>query len=191
MGFVLDGVCPADGGCRQRGFSLVELMITVVVLGIAMAIAIPSFRAMTNRNRLVSATNEVVTALQLARMEAVRRNGRVQLCPTTNGADCGGTDWNRLLVRVESDGEVLRDVAVSNGNLTVLASANVVSDDTIAFGADGFVRVGSADERSGAIAVCSTEVPAEENTRVISINVSRVNVVSEGAAVCAQPGDED
>jgi len=66
---------------HARGFSLVELMVTIAVLAILLAIGIPSFASLIASNRLTSATNELVAALQTARTEAIRRNVRVTVCP--------------------------------------------------------------------------------------------------------------
>lgn len=57
---------------RSRGFTLVELMITLAILAIVAAIAAPSFSDMIKRNKRVACGNELVGALQLARSEAVR-----------------------------------------------------------------------------------------------------------------------
>lgn len=82
---------------HSRGFTLVELMITLTVAVVLTVIAVPSFRNMINSNRLTTAANEMVGALNLARMEAIKRNGSVQFCSNSTannttdalGGDCG------------------------------------------------------------------------------------------------------
>jgi type IV fimbrial biogenesis protein FimT len=82
---------------HSRGFTLVELMITLTVAVVLTVIAVPSYRNMINSNRLTTAANEMVGALNLARMEAIKRNGNAQFCSnsaannTTDalGGDCG------------------------------------------------------------------------------------------------------
>lgn len=77
------------------GFTLIELMVTVSVLAILIAIGMPSFVSVINSNRLTAQSNEVVAALQLARVEAVRQNRRAIVCGSANGTSCSGsTAWN-------------------------------------------------------------------------------------------------
>lgn len=81
---------------RLAGFTLVELMITLVILVILLTIAVPSFERFFAENRAASGANEILTGLHLARSEAVRRNSNASLCPSTNGETCtGGTEWAR------------------------------------------------------------------------------------------------
>jgi type IV fimbrial biogenesis protein FimT len=79
---------------RSQGMTLIELMAAIAVLGIMLALAIPSFRGITANNRTIAATNDLVTALNVARSEALRRSGNTVVCTSTNQASCSGsTDW--------------------------------------------------------------------------------------------------
>jgi type IV fimbrial biogenesis protein FimT len=62
----------------NTGFTLLELMITIAIAGILVGVAIPSFTSIITSNRLTAYANELVTALNLARNEAVKR-GRGKL----------------------------------------------------------------------------------------------------------------
>lgn len=68
----------------RRGFTLVELLVVLAVGAILLTIAIPGYAFLANTSRLAAATNDVVTALQLARSEAVKRGTRVTVCKSSN-----------------------------------------------------------------------------------------------------------
>ena len=57
----------------QKGFTLLELMVTVAILGILSAIAYPSFESSIQDNRLSSQTNRILAALQFARSGVLSR----------------------------------------------------------------------------------------------------------------------
>ncbi|UPG88884.1 GspH/FimT family pseudopilin [Luteibacter aegosomaticola] len=74
-----------SGGRRgAQGFTLVELMVTITVLAILLAIAAPSFVDFVRRNDVSSNTNEFLTTLRMARSTAITRNIFVSVCPSTN-----------------------------------------------------------------------------------------------------------
>lgn len=78
---------------RQRGFSLIELMVTVAVLAILVAIGLPSFQGSMRSNQVATGTNELLASMSLARSEAIRNPGGAGICATEEGEECGG-NWN-------------------------------------------------------------------------------------------------
>ncbi|MFZ5621455.1 MAG: GspH/FimT family pseudopilin [Pseudomonadota bacterium] len=78
----------------HRGFTLIELMITLAVAAILLTIGIPSFSDFVKNNRLVGYVNEFVAAAHLARSEAIKRRRYGYICASSNQSSCtGGTNW--------------------------------------------------------------------------------------------------
>src|SRR5437870_3761801 len=85
----------ADDRRLIRGFTIVELMVTLAVLSILLAIAIPAFNDAILGNRLTSYANDLVGGSLQARSEAVKRNTTATLCVSSNGASCGTGGWEQ------------------------------------------------------------------------------------------------
>ncbi|HET9047431.1 MAG TPA: GspH/FimT family pseudopilin [Chiayiivirga sp.] len=84
-------ILPCTFGRRVRGFTLVELIITIAVASIILAIAIPSFRSMMSANNVTNTYNDLLAALRTARAEAVTRNAPIRVKATTSSWN-GGWD---------------------------------------------------------------------------------------------------
>jgi len=73
---------------KNKGFTLIELMITVAIISMTMAIGLPSFQSIIASARLTSTTNAMVSALQLARIEALKQHKTVVIRKKNN-------DWSK------------------------------------------------------------------------------------------------
>lgn len=76
---------------RVSGFTLTELMITVVIMAILMAIAVPSFQSIIAGQRIKSATYDMFSTLTFARSEAIKRNADVTVAQASGGWQNGWT----------------------------------------------------------------------------------------------------
>lgn len=89
----------------ERGFTLLELMVTLTVAGVLLAIGVPSFQSFVRSSRITAPTNEMMTAVYLARTEAVKRRATTVFCFSTNPTaalpDCAGTGAQGWIVWVD------------------------------------------------------------------------------------------
>lgn len=106
---------------RWRGFTLLELMATLAVAAILVVVGVPGFVGFLQNTRATSHTNDLVTALNLARSEATQRGTVIRVCSSTDGATCGGsTNWSTGWVVLTPDGDVIRAWPERTGGANVL-----------------------------------------------------------------------
>jgi len=78
---------------RQSGFTLIEALITLMVAGVLVGMAIPSFKSVIYNDRLVSQANDMLGAMTYARNLAITSTNNATVCVSTDLATCTGTNW--------------------------------------------------------------------------------------------------
>ncbi len=84
------------------GFTLIELLVTLVVVAIVLSAAIPSFQSQILNNRSISLGEDLASAINLARSEAVKRSTRVAICASKSGTDCDGAWTDGFIVFIDT-----------------------------------------------------------------------------------------
>lgn len=174
---------------RVSGVTLIELMVSISVLAIILSIAVPSFQGIMNSSRASAMSNELASALNFARAEAVKRGTNVTVCKSQNPNAASPTclttaAWvNGWLIFVDGstrgsvDGT---DVRLKIGEPASEAGTGITADavfaNYITFLPSG-AALGSGTGSSGNFAVC---VSGTQRT----INVGSVGSIQVSKGTC-------
>lgn len=173
---------------KMHGFTLLELLIAIAVLGIFLGLAVPSFLSALQNSRISAQSNDLLTAFQLARSEALKRKVPVSVCAadTTAANPTCGSDWTAgWIVIVDDSGVGGASATYADYDDDVLRVWQPIQSDLTIGGADAdnFVRYlpnGQIDLASGATAPAYQMRIADctgSNQRNISVSrTGRANV---------------
>jgi len=143
-----------------RGLTLIELMITIIIASILLSIGIPSFNHLIQRNRLTTYANEMVTTVNLARSEAIKRGTPIIISST------GGTNWSQGWdLNIVSTDELLRTAPALDGDSTFTGSVTSVT-----FNSRGFTTLGALASWN----LCNADV--ETGRRITIAITGRISV---------------
>ncbi|MBD3641302.1 MAG: GspH/FimT family pseudopilin [Marinobacter sp.] len=168
---------------RNSGFTLLELLVTITILGIIATYAIPSFRQMILNNRLTAQTNETTSIISFARSEASKlRTGVVTICGSADSATCSGNAAleTGLIVFRDDDMDAAVDAgtdtllkvsgALAGGNTLRILDMTSDGGNYVQFDNKGFPRASATNNVAGTFILCDDRGAPE--ARAVSINFS-------------------
>lgn len=172
----------------RNGFTLIELMVTVALVAILLAVAVPSFTTYQRNAELTSFTNTLLSGINAARGEAMKR-GRYAMVVPTDGANWG----NGWIVFVDVDGsgayEAANDIAIltrepAPSYLTISnAGATTAANLYLMYDASGYSRL-----KTGAFGAWTFEIKRNDVTGAdLLAQTRRIKIASTGRARVCTP----
>ncbi|OMH34034.1 GspH/FimT family pseudopilin [Motiliproteus sp. MSK22-1] len=178
----------------ERGFTLVELMVTVIVVAVLAGIVAPSYEQFVKDNRLSSQINSLIGSLHFARSEATLRRSIVTMCASTDTSSCNTVNWeqgwivftdasNNGNAVVDGTDELLRfQEKLDGGNILRTSGFSFATDGQLSFAPTGFMRTGTTSSATaGTFTLCDDRGSEEARGVILTIaGASRLAVDENG-----------
>jgi type IV fimbrial biogenesis protein FimT len=160
---------------RHRGFTLVEALVVLAIVGVLLRVAFAGLQDVAAASRISAATYQLVSELNHARSEAIRRNTRVVVCKSGDGESCTGAgDWDQGWIVFHDDNNnalregseaVIRRGERTGGRLRIMGNETV--SRYVSFTPFGGPRFTSGAFQAGTITLCHESVQPVEARQLI------------------------
>lgn len=178
---------------RARGFTLIELMVTIAIAAILAGLAAPSFRDLIANNRLKTHTSALHTSLLQARSEAIKRNGRVVLCKSSNAATCATTgDWQQGWIvfadandnaQVDAGELIITKVAALSGDFVLKGGGSLA--DYVSYSGTGASKLSASQNfQTGTFTLCQLGVAGGNARQIELFATGRLSIAQATAPTC-------
>jgi len=191
---------------KYTGFTLMELMIAVAIVGILLTVGVPSMKTFLQSNQLIATTNELLSAIHVARSEAIKLNKSVTVCASSNGTSCASSEsgnWRKgwivfadanrdfigtgvACVNTATDCLLRSHEEVDDPQLSVLGIyADGAEITSFTFTSRGLPRDKNLNAQSGVFSLCSFDASnAVIRSRAVVLSLSgRVRVSDEPSII--------
>ena len=173
---------------KNNGYTLIELLVTVAILSILLAVALPNFQDTIENNVTNSQAKLFMTTLNLARSEAIKRGTNVAICPSNDGLDCDAGSWSTgWVVFVDVNGDADGATGSIDVGDTIIRVFDALGADSVLTGTTNFLEYNSLGFSATAgvqtMKLCPSTNNAD-NARSVEIGVSGRGRRIEGGLAC-------
>jgi type IV fimbrial biogenesis protein FimT len=166
----------------QSGFTLMELLITVVCAGILLSLAVPAFRTFMQNDQQWTEQNALVLALNAARSEAIKQDtsGGVQVCASADGTACSGGGWSTGWIALNAAAPAGMQVLQSVGALPTGSTLTEVSGNTsVVFLSNGLINTAALVNPALPVAFRLCDARGPTQARYLQVNAMGRIVASQ------------
>lgn len=176
----------------SRGYTLVEALVVLALIGVLASLSISGLRQLANSTRLSSAANDMLADLFLARSEAIKRRLGVVMCKSGDGASCAaGGSWQQgwiVFVDADADGQraalehVLRVQPALPGALRLTGTSTMAK--YVRYAPTGAARSVGGGFQAGTLTVCSEPGGSTTGRQIVISSSGRPRTQKASLANC-------
>lgn len=174
---------------NQQGFTLIELMVTISVAAVVMAIAVPSVRDLQANMRANAAANDYVALLKLARSEAITKNRHITVSTITASPPAnnnwGGSGW-RVTETINGTPETVSEVKGLSNTTTIVSTPASVNSFRFVAGT-GLAQNTDASLLNITFRVCDTGSNKERGNDILLNQFGRIFVNRHTSSTLCNP----
>jgi type IV fimbrial biogenesis protein FimT len=177
--------------CRKksnRGFTMIELLVTVAILAIVTAIGIPGFVEIINDSRLTTNANQLVASLNLARSEAIKRSTKVYVANIGNQGRNWDNGWlifideNTNSIFDEDTDTLLKTYPALTNKDTLRVGRNI--NNWIAYKPSGLYET-STGRLNDSFRLCTVDEDEKVSRAIIVNSIGRARVTKNNVSSCS------
>jgi prepilin-type N-terminal cleavage/methylation domain-containing protein len=158
---------------ENQGFTLIELIFSLAILGLMLFFFIPSMQAFVSKNRAITEVNQIIWGLHYTRSEAIQRGAPIIFCRSKDSKTCSGR-WQDGQITLDAKGQVLRVFPKLSSATTIAWNSSFGLDDVIKFFPSGFTG------QQGSFYYCLGMTEKKYARRIVINHAGRVWVGDEG-----------